>query len=179
MSPADMIAWVMTWPLLLDGRPGFAVRNPIPRPAFAPQVMVEASIAFIDERTKLGKPSMAPELYVAFLDVFAARESGYRIDAAGDCPGMRPGDPKCTVELGALSFGAWQSPVARTPKTAASKFALAMAQAKVALTIFQASAEMCPSHPVSAYMTGHCSAVGSMREAEIAAQMASPLPVPP
>ena len=62
MSPADLIAWVMTWPLLLDGRPGMAVRNPIPRPAFAPQVMVEASLAFIDERTKLGKPSMSPEL---------------------------------------------------------------------------------------------------------------------
>jgi len=180
MPPADLIAWVMTWPLLLDGRPGFAVRNPIPRPKYAPLAFVTAATEHIDARTKKGLPSASPELYVAFLDVFSARESAYNVQAAGDCPGMKPGDPACTVELGAVSCGAWQTPCSRTPMSLASgKQALAVAQAKLALDILDVSMAACPSHPIAMYMTGRCVSVGASREAEIAAQMATPLPVPP
>lgn len=177
MSPADLIAWVMTWPLLLDGRPSDAVRHPIPRPRFAALAFVTAAEAHIADRTKKGLPAASPDLYVAFLDVFAARESGYNVEAAGDCPGMRPGDPACTVARGAVSCGAWQTPCGRTPMSLASgKHALAVEQAKVALGILDVSMASCPSHPIAMYMTGKCVAVGASREREIAAQLAAPVP---
>ncbi|CAN5580407.1 hypothetical protein BH09MYX1_BH09MYX1_63530 [soil metagenome] len=44
--------------------------------------------------------------FAAALDVFAAHESGYHPQAAGDCPGIKSGDPTCTRELGARFFGA-------------------------------------------------------------------------
>jgi len=177
MTPAEMIAWVMTWSLLLDGTPRDPVRHPIKRPEFAGLAFVTAANEHIADRTKRGLPSAAPELYVAFLDVFAARESGYRVDLAGDCPGMPAGDPHCTVALGAKSYGAWQTPVAMTPKsTSAGKQALAVAQAKVALDILDVSMAACPSHPIAMYMSGRCVALGAMREGEIATQMATPLP---
>lgn len=180
MSPADLIAWAMTWPLLLDGRPSDPVRHPIPRPRFAPFVFVTAAEEHIADRTKKGQPAYSPELYVAFLDVFAAHESAYNVEAAGDCPGMRPGDPACTVARGALSCGAWQTPCSRTPMSlSAGKQALALAQAKLALDILDVSMTSCPAHPIALYMTGRCVAVGSVRTAEIAVQMATPLPVPP
>lgn len=179
MTPEAFVAWVALWPLLLDGTPSSTTRHAIPRPAFAPLAFVTATNEHIAERTKRGQPTASPELYVAFLDVFAARESGYRLDAAGDCPGMPPGDRRCTVALGALSFGAWQTPVARTPKTAASPMLLAVAQARLALSILETSMAGCPDHPIAMYMTGRCAPVGAMREAEIAAAMATPKPVAP
>jgi hypothetical protein len=48
----------------------------------------------------------------AFVLAIQDRESGLHADAAGDCPGMKPGDPECDVEY-ATSFGAMQLHIAR------------------------------------------------------------------
>lgn len=142
-----------------------------------PSVIVTATEEFIAARTAKGLPSANPELYAAFLDVFAARESGYQFDKAGDCPGMKGGDLRCTIALGARSYGGWQTPVGETPKfSTVSTAMLGVAQAKVALKHFQTSMEACPDHPLSMYMSGKCLPLGGPREIEMRAAMDTPFP---
>lgn len=110
----------------------------VPRPPAAALIIAEAALETRD-----------PRRWAATLDTFAALESAYREDAAGDCPGMRAGDPKCTRELGARSCGAFQTPCATTPRNLLS-------QARYALAIFQTSATMCPRWPLAPYAKGVC-----------------------
>lgn len=133
MTITQILAWLLVVPLILDGH-----RWPIPRPISAAAIIAKVAAETED-----------PKFFAALLDVQAAKESGYRADAAGDCPGMRAGDPKCTRALGAKSCGAYQTPCAETPENAE-------AQTRLALAYIRRSYAACPAHPLSVYGTGRC-----------------------
>ena len=148
MAPTylQLFAWLTSLPQILDGH-GY----PIARPPAAAKVIATVALETQD-----------PALYAAALDVFAAHESGYRPTAAGDCPGLRSGDPLCTRELGAHSCGAWQTPCATTPRDAA-------AQARQWVAIFRRSTVACPQYPFAVLGTGRCIAWGGPRAKEVQA----------
>jgi methylaspartate ammonia-lyase len=112
--------------------------------------------------------TQTPVLFAAWLDELAAHESGYRISAAGDCPGLKPGDMQCTRELHARSCGAWQTPCARTPKTG-------LDQARLAIRILQQAVEQCADHPLWAYASGSCNKtrVAALYEREVQVMLAT------
>lgn len=148
MAPTSLqlFVWLMSLPRVLDGH-----GHPIARPPAAARVIAAVAAETSD-----------PALYAAALDVFAAHESGYRPSAAGDCAGMRPGDPLCTRELGARSCGAWQTPCATTPRDAA-------AQARQWVAILRRSFVACPEHPFAVLGTGRCIPWGASRVREVRA----------
>ncbi len=154
MTPAAVVIarWLLATPSLLDGHGA-----PIPRPPAIVEVIAEAAVVTDN-----------PRMWAATLDVMSGHESAYRPDAAGDCPGMRPGDPHCTRELGAASCGLGQTPCRETPRDAAGQVALM-------LRYLRKSFMACPSHPLSPYATGgRCIAWGATREREIKALLAIP-----
>ena len=133
MDVLTLTAWLVSLPLVVDDN-----HHPIPRPPASARVIATVS---------MGTP--APELFAAWLDELAAHDSAYRTTAAGDCPGLRAGDPTCTRELHAQSCGAWQTPCARTSKSP-------LEQAKLAIRILQQALEQCEAHPLWAYASGSC-----------------------
>ena len=155
MTAGALLLWLLALPPVLDGN-----GHPIPRPRAAADVIAVVAIG-----------TDQPLTYAALLDTFAAKESGYRPSAAGDCPGMRAGSLLCTRELGAKSCGAWQTPCGITPK-------LPMGQAQLALTTLQRSMATCPEHPLSLYGTGRCKAWpgGDARMAIVRAALLIPVP---
>lgn len=157
MTPTalQLFAWLTSLPQILDGH-----GHPIARPPAAVRVIAAVAVETPD-----------PAFYAAALDVFAAHESGYRPSAAGDCPGLRSGDPLCTRELGAHSCGAWQTPCATTPRDAAG-------QARSWVAIFRRSVSACPAHPFAILGTGRCIAWGGDRSREVEAAMQAPFPSP-
>lgn len=120
--------WLLSFPLV----------NGNPRPPEFAQALADVALETED-----------PRHWAAVLDVFASLESGYRPDAAGDCPGMRPGDPACTRARGAASCGMLQTPCATTPTEMSG-------QLRYALAIFRVAAKMCPKMPLSPYAKGSC-----------------------
>jgi hypothetical protein len=150
MAPTSLqlFVWLMSLPPILDGH-GY----PIARPPAAARVIAAVAVETSD-----------PAFFAAALDVFAAHESGYRPSAAGDCPGMRSGDPQCTRELGARSCGAWQTPCATTPRDAT-------AQARQWVAILRRSTLACPAHPFAVLGTGRCLVWGAPREREVQAAL--------
>lgn len=154
MSPQLLLAWLLALPPVLDG-----AGHAIPRPAAAARVIADVAAVEPDA------------LFVAAaLDTFAAMESGYHPKVAGDCPGMRAGDPHCTRELGAKSVGAWQTPAAITPNDPA-------AQARLWVAILRQSQKACPAYPLAMLGTGRCIAWGDRRQRVIDAALLVPLPV--
>lgn len=170
MTGAELIAWVALWPLVLDGRPGQRLpRHPIPRPAAIVSVMVDAALE-AEART-----GVSAETFLAVEDVQFAHESGYRPGLAGDCPGMRAGDPRCTRAAGAKSCGLGQTPCRITPPGAT-----ALEEARITLRTFERWMLECPSNPLGAYMTGSCRVgLGRFRSEEIRALLATPKPRAP
>lgn len=153
MSPQVLLAWLLALPPVLDG-----AGHPIPRPRAAAQVIADVAAAEPDA------------LFVAAaLDTFAALESGYRTNVAGDCPGMRAGDPRCTRALGAKSYGAWQTPTAITPRDG-------LGQARLWVSILRTSQRACPAHPLALLGTGKCIAWGDRRQRIIDAALVVPVP---
>lgn len=149
MSPEVLLPWIVSLPLILD-KGG----HPIPRPVEAARVIAQVAAREPD-----------PAYVAAALDVFAALESGYRPKAAGDCPGLKAGDPSCTREMGALSCGAWQTPCKITP-------ADGLGQAKLWVSILRRSQAMCPAYPLALLGTGKCLPWGDRRQRGIDAAMA-------
>jgi hypothetical protein len=113
---------------------------PMPRDL---NITIAASVAAAEE-------SDHPKRWAAELDVFARFETGYR-DVAGDCPGLPPGSPLCTRELGARSCGPWQTPCRETPQSMSLED-----KARLALRHMKTSALACPKAPLSIYATGVC-----------------------
>lgn len=135
MNPATLAAWIMALPMIPDWH-GFPIRRP-------PGAARDIAIACID--------SYNPARCARTLDMLCAKESTYRPELAGDCPGMPAGSPKCTRELGARSCGAFQTPCARTPAKATALY-----QAKLARRILDDAETICPAHPLWAYASGEC-----------------------
>jgi hypothetical protein len=150
---AQLLQWLLALPPILDG-----AHAPIARPARAAETIATVAAETED-----------PRFFAAALDVFAAHESGYRPRAAGDCPGLRAGDPTCARELGARSCGAWQTPCDVTSKDPTE-------QARQWVAILRRSRAACPAHPFAVLATGRCIAWGASREAEIARALEIPLP---
>lgn len=149
----QLLAWLTSLPSILDGN-GYPIKRP---------VAAASIIATVASETE------DPTFFAAALDVFAARESGYHPQAAGDCPGLRAGDPTCTRELGARSCGAWQTPCASTSRDPAT-------QARQWIAILRRSMIACPKHPFAVLGTGRCIAWGMAREAEVRAAQLVPMP---
>lgn len=152
MNTPTLLAWLLALPPVLDG-----AGHPIPRPRQAAEVI--ATVA----------SSEADALFVAAaLDTFAALESGYHPKAAGDCPGMRAGDPHCSRALGARSCGAWQTPCGRTPEDPS-------AQARLWVAILRQSQRACPRWPLAMLGTGRCVGWGDKRQRIIDAALMVPV----
>lgn len=92
-----------------------------------------------------------PILCAIDLDLLCARESNYRKDIAGDCPGLPAGSLLCTREKGARSCGAFQTPCATTPAKLTG-----LEQTRIAWKWLAKSIEVCPDHPLWAYARGEC-----------------------
>jgi len=144
MTSPQLLAWILALPAIPDGN-----GIPIARKAAAAQ-----DIATVCAETSV------PVFCAATLDVLAAKESGYRTRASGDCPGMHAGSPQCTRELGARSCGAFQTPCARTPSDG-------LGQVKLAWSILLIAVDHCAEHPLWMYARGECkfSATASRYEA--------------
>jgi hypothetical protein len=153
MTAPQILAWLLALAPIRDGN-----GHDIPRPRAAAATIADVAVE-TDE----------PQMFAALLDVLAAKESGYRTNAAGDCPGMRPGDPKCTRALGAKSCGAFQSPCAITPVDGAG-------QARLAVSLLRRSFAACPEYPLSVYGTGRCQHWGDERLALVRAALLVPVP---
>lgn len=153
MTAAALFLWLLALPPVLDGH-GHAI--PRPRPA----VMVISTVAATTDD---------PQLFGALLDVIAAKESGYRTKAAGDCPGMRAGSLLCTRERGAKSCGAYQTPCAVTPLDG-------LGQTRLALATLKRSFVACPVFPLAVYGTGRCQRWGLDRMALVRAALLVPVP---
>lgn len=158
MNPEVLLAWLLSLPPVTDAH-GYPFR----RPEGAARTIVKVA---------LEHPEVDPRVLAATLDVLAARESRYRPHAAGDCPTLPAGSERCTRELGARSFGAYQTPIAETPPDA-------LGQTRLAASILLGRAlNACPEHIVWAFASGHCapSRIAREYEALIAKALAVPLP---
>lgn len=139
MTPADLAAWLITLPALLDG-----AGHKIPRDNAH---VVAITIASAD----VGTLDSTSQFFAGTLDMLAAFESGYRAQVAGDCPGLPAGDAKCTRDLGARSCGAFQLSCKRvTPTTTL------LEQARMAVATLKRAIDVCPEHPLWVYATGRC-----------------------
>jgi hypothetical protein len=155
MNAATLAIWILALPAIPDSR-GFPIR----RPTRAARDIAAACIDAAD-----------PARCARTLDMLCAKESTYRPELAGDCPGMRAGDPKCTREKGARSCGAFQTPCNRTPPKLTP-----LEQAKLAKRILDDAETICPSHPLWAYASGECKPTDTAIKYEklIAAPIAPP-----
>jgi hypothetical protein len=91
-----------------------------------------------------------PAVWAARLDTWAAFENAYE-DRPGDCPGLPVGSRDCTRAKGARSCGPWQIECRRIPVGMPLED-----QARIALSIMQASEKQCPRWPMMVYATGVC-----------------------
>ena len=113
-----------------------------------------------------------PLEWAARLDAWAAFENAYQ-DRPGDCPGLPPGSLKCTRALGAKSCGPWQVECRRIPVGMPIED-----QARIALSIMQASEKACPRWPLAPYAMGVCAEPKrflAFRMGKIAAALRHPL----
>ena len=113
-----------------------------------------------DAITVNGVPLPAKSKTAALYVAISFRESTLRPSVVGDCPGMKPADPKCTVEAGARSFGAFQRFFGdRFEKTHDGLtwkeiHESPSAQAKEAGWQLHQSFKVCPEHPIAWYAHG-------------------------
>ncbi len=139
MTKSALIAWILNLPAILDGH-GYEIHRPF---NFA---LALADVVF---------ESPDPLMWAATLDVFAAKEASYRVDAVGDH---------------GRSCGLGQTACAITPKDARGQLRLAM-------EIHSRSSRACPDHPLSLYGTGRCQvwSEGDARMRLIATAAATPM----
>lgn len=147
ISKEALVGIVLALPFVLDYEA--PRRMPIPRSAKVANVIAVASLE-----------TDSPIATAIFLDVVGAHESGYVTSAIGD-----------HFDGIGRSCGAWQTPCARTPGFSRctegegcrwgwvfhGQPTTALAQARVAISIWQRAREGCPDHPMWMYASGNCS----------------------
>jgi hypothetical protein len=115
--------------------------HPIPRDSATVHAIATAA---------LEHPEADPILLAATLDVLAAHESGYHVNAIGDH---------------GRSIGTWQTPRSQTPSDV-------LGQARLAAKWVLVSWAACPDHPLNPYATGRCvrSAIAEKYQGQVTAE---------
>lgn len=127
-----------------------AVETGIPEPFFKNDVDELVEGVVLPARGRSG----------ALMAAISFRESSAITTKVGDCPGMGPGDPKCTLKTGATSFGAFQLSLPFHHKgevtglTGVQLLEDPDGQAREAAQILWRSVHVCPEYPVAWYAHG-------------------------
>jgi len=88
---------------------------------------------------------------VAVLLAIAWRESGFKVAAAGDCPGLAPGSRECTADKRAQSLGLFQIGRGNAGWLGVSVADLTgepVVQARIALRMVRTSFKICATRPL-------------------------------